>query len=229
MREFNVLAGYPQPKEPRYVSPDLRTIKHRIVASYRGPEFYDGDRNYGYGGLKYDGRWVPIAKNIIDEYKLSSGSKVLQIGSDKGFLLNDLALQLPGLEVHGLEVSAYAIENTLDSVKPNIKKGSFRELPFELSEFDLVIAIGAVYTLNLEDAISCLREIDRVSKGRAFITLGSYETEEEYWLFKAWSLLGCTILKPDEWRQVLEHAGYRGDYTFVGAKSLNLQRAPEPS
>ena len=64
MREFDALSGYPEPKQPRVVSSNLRTIQHRIVASYRGKELYDGDRNFGYGGFNYDGRWLPIAKNM---------------------------------------------------------------------------------------------------------------------------------------------------------------------
>ena len=51
MREFDALSGYPEPKQPRVVSPNMRTIQHRIVASYRDKDLYDGDRNFGYGGF----------------------------------------------------------------------------------------------------------------------------------------------------------------------------------
>ena len=72
MREFDALSGYPEPKQPRVVSSNLRTIQHRIVASYRDQEFYDGDRDYGYGGFNYDGRWLPIAQNMCKEYGLTN-------------------------------------------------------------------------------------------------------------------------------------------------------------
>lgn len=222
MREFNALAGYPEPKEPRYVGPDLRTIQHRIVASYRGRDFYDGDRNYGYGGLKYDGRHLPIVKEICKEYELSAKSRVLQIGCDKGFFLHDFLEAVPGIQVQGTEISDYAIENCHPRVKPFVVKAPFTTLPFNRSEFDLVIAIGAVYTLNLPDAILSLKEIMRVGRGRSFITLASYDNEEEFWLFKYWSLLGTTVLKPDEWRSVLRHVEYAGDYWFMNAKNLKL-------
>ena len=42
MKRINLLGSYPNPKNKRYVSENLRTINHRIVASYRGKEFYDG-------------------------------------------------------------------------------------------------------------------------------------------------------------------------------------------
>ena len=80
MREFNPLIGYPEPKKPRVVGPDVRTIENRIIASYRGREYYDGDRNNGYGGYKYDGRWLPIARNMCSEYALNEDSAVLQVG-----------------------------------------------------------------------------------------------------------------------------------------------------
>ena len=88
MREFDILGGYPSPEKPRLVGRNLRSIRNRIIASYRDREFFDGDRSNGYGGL-YDGRWKKIANTIVEEYQLQEGS-ILQIGCEKGFLLSDL-------------------------------------------------------------------------------------------------------------------------------------------
>jgi len=222
MREFNVLSGYPEPTTPRVVHPNIRTIHNRIVASYRDEAFYDGERNDGYGGFKYDGRWVPIAKKIMAEYSLGEQSAVLQVGSDKGFLLHDFLEINPALKVRGTEVSDYAIESTMPSVKSFIKKAPFTELPFADKEFDFIVAIGPVYSLNLPDAINCLKEIQRVGKGKSFVSLGAYETEEDFRLFRYWTLLGSTVLSKPDWVQVLEHVGYTGDYKFNTAMSLNL-------
>jgi len=222
MREFDALQGYPEPKQPRLVHPNLRTIENRIIASYRGPDFYDGDRNNGYGGLRYDARWVPIAKNMRKEYSLNEQSSVLQIGSDKGFLLHEFVQNSPAIRVMGIEISDYALQCTMPSIKPFVKKGSFTALPFADGEFDFIIAIGPVYSLNLSDAIKCLKEIQRVGKGKSFITLGAYETLEDYRLFSYWTLLGCTILSKRDWVKVLSHAGYTGDYKFNTAQSLKL-------
>lgn len=222
MREFNVLKGYPEPKEPRYVSPNIRTIKNRIIASYRDTRYYDGDRNNGYGGFNYDGRWVSIAQNMYKEYGLQEDCAVLQVGCEKGFLLHDFHQLYPGMKVRGTDISDYAIEHAMEDAKLFIQKAPFTELPFEDNEFDLVIAIGVVYTLNLADAIKCLKEIQRVSKGKSFITLAAYRTEEEKRLFEWWTLLGTTILHEEEWSEVLRHVGYSGDYKFTTARSLNL-------
>ena len=222
MREFDALKDYPEPKELRLVHPKIRTIHNRIIASYRGKEFYDGDRNNGYGGLEYDGRWAPIAKNMLKEYSLGSQPAILQIGSDKGFLLHDFLQLCPTAKVRGTEISDYAIDNTMPSVKPFVRKTSFIELPFADGEFDFVVAIGPVYSLNLPDAIKCLKEIQRVGKGKSFITLGAYETEEDLRLFRYWTLLGCTVLSKQDWVEVLRHTGYTGDYKFNTAQSLNL-------
>jgi hypothetical protein len=176
MREYDALTGYPEPKQPRVVHPNIRTIHNRIVASYRGEEFYDGDRNDGYGGFTYDGRWAQVAQNMLEQYSLSGQS----------------------------------------------------ELPFADNEFEFIIAIGPVYSLNLPDAIKCLKEIQRVGKGKSFITLGAYETEEDFRLFRYWTLLGSTILSKDDWVEVLNHVGYTGDYKFNTAESLNLIEAGSP-
>ena len=137
MREFDALSGYPEPKKPRLVSPDLRTIHHRIVASYRDKEFYDGDRNFGYGGFNYDGRWLTIAQNMYKEYGLTSQSSILQIGCDKGFLLHDFKKQFPKMTVKGIEVSDYAIEQSMDLVKADIVKAPVTSTPFAVTAFGL--------------------------------------------------------------------------------------------
>lgn len=222
MREFDALKGYPQPKEPRYVGPNVRTIHNRIIASYRDERYYDGDRNNGYGGFKYDGRWAPIAKNMCKEYGLNDNSAVLQIGCEKGFLLHDFKQLYSSMKVCGTDISVYAIENSMPLVKPFINKTLFTKLPFKDKEFDFVIAIGVVYTLNLPDAIQCLKEIQRVSKGKSFVTLAAYQNEEELKLFRYWTVLGTTVLYEDDWKEVMKHVGYTGDYKFMTARSLNL-------
>ena len=222
MREFDALTGYPEPKTPRVVHPKIRTIHNRIVASYRGKEFYDGDRNDGYGGFRYDGRWAPIANNMMEQYSLNDQSAILQIGSDKGFLLHEFLQLCPAIKVRGTEISDYAIECTMPAVKPFVQNASFTDLPFADEEFDFIIAIGPVYSLNLPDAIKCLKEIQRTGKGKSFVTLGAYETEEDLRLFRYWTLLGSTILTKEDWVEVLNHVGYTGDYKFNTAQSLNL-------
>lgn len=222
MREFNALRDYPQPKEPRYVGPDIRTIKNRIVASYRDERYYDGSRNNGYGGFKYDGRWKKIVESMVADYGLTEKSALLQVGCEKGFLLHDFHEYFPTMKIRGAEMSDYAIAHSMPSIRKYIVKTEYNKLPFKDREFDFVIAIGVVYTLTLRDAISALKEIQRVGKGKSFITLGAYRDEKGERLFRSWSLLGCTILHVDEWVEVLKEAGYTGDYYFTTAETLNL-------
>lgn len=224
MREFNALKGYPEPTNPRTVGPDNRTIHNRIVAAYRDREYYDGNRKNGYGGFNYDGRWVPIAQNMYNEYDLQEDSAILQIGCEKGFLLYDFRQLYPQMKMRGTDISNYAVESAMDDVKPFIQKTPFTSLPFEDDEFDLVLAIGVVYTMNLMDAMTCLKEIQRVGKGKSFITLGAYKTEEEKTLLEWWTVLGATLLYENDWIEVLKHVGYTGDYKFTTARSLNLIR-----
>lgn len=217
--EADWFAGYPEPPAPRVVSPRHRTIHNRIKASYRGREFYDGDRANGYGGMKNDGRWAPIAANIVD--KFGAYRRVLQVGAHKGFLLWELYRL--GMMVRGQEVSEYAAQNSMI----RLDLAPFTALPYGDGEFDLVIAASAVYTLNLPDAIKCLREIERVKKpgGRSFITLAAMEDDDDIdglLMLRWWFLLGTTILTKADWLAVMEHAGYTGDYRFDTAKYLNL-------
>ena len=209
MKEFNLLCKYPQPEER--VIPN-RTIEDRILASYRGYEFFDGARKSGYGGMKRGNQWKATAEFIQEIYK---PRRVVQFGCEKGFLLADL--QDLGIEVVGVDSSSYA-RSYADRMK--ILPG----LPPELvaNPFDLALALGLVYTLNLTDAMQCIRTMERIAH-RAFITLAAYDTEEDLRLFRKWTLLGTTILKKDEWVEVLKHCGYTGDYWFITAEYLRLR------
>ena len=40
----------------------------RAIARQFGREYFDGPREYGYGGYRYDGRWLPIARDIVAHY-----------------------------------------------------------------------------------------------------------------------------------------------------------------
>ena len=115
-----------------------------------------------------------------------------------------------------------SFEHADPRVKSRIKKCPYTALDFNDKEFDFVASIGPSYTLNLADCILSIKEIERVTKGRSFLTLASYDTPDEYWMFKYWTLLSALVFKKEEWLQVLEHAGYTGDYTFVNAKTLKL-------
>src|ERR1700689_2128239 len=56
------------------------------VAGRFGAEYWDGERRYGYGGYRYDGRWRPLAQTLIDRYGIKPGMNVLDVGCGKGFL-----------------------------------------------------------------------------------------------------------------------------------------------
>jgi hypothetical protein len=223
VKKFNLLNTYPNPKAKRYVNENIRTIKNRINASYREREFYDGKRNDGMGGFYYDGRWKKIADKICKKYNLNNNSSILQLGAQKGFLLHDIKNKFPKIKIVGLDYSNYAINKAMKNVKRNIKKvEDYTKLNFKTNYFDFVIALGVVYEYDLTRAISTLKEIQRVSKGNSFITLGSYNNQKEYVQLKQWTLLGTTLLKEKEWRQVMKHVKFTGDYDFVNAKKLNL-------
>lgn len=212
MREWNALRSYPQP-EYRLVG--YRTIHDRIIASYRGVDFFDGPRSCGYGGMSPDGRWGPVAEDIISDYK---PGRVIELECEKGFLLR--ALKEKGVEVLGVDSSSYARSKCVVPVVP--------VPPQESPPFDLCIARGMVYTLNLREAMNMIRFIEKLAH-KAFITLAAYDTEEDLRLLRKWTLLGTTILRKDEWREVLKHCGYTGDYWFTTAQSLALRAHDWPS
>src|SRR3569833_4089273 len=72
-------------------------------------DYWDGSRETGYGGYKYDGRWRKVADAMIEAYGIKPGMRVLDVGSGKGFILHDFREAIPGLEVAGIDISSYGI------------------------------------------------------------------------------------------------------------------------
>ena len=222
MMEFDI--GYPHSGVTRIVTPGNRTIKSKIAAWKLGQEYYDGDRGNGYGGYEYDGRWAKMMPAIIDRYKLNNNSAVLDVGCKKGFFMHDLKNALPDIKIRGVENHPYPIAQAMESVKNNIELNSYEKLPFADNEFDFVMVFASIYMLSLGGVLESLKEIQRVGKGKSYVTLGAYRTQEEKELFLEWTLLGTTVLHVDEWLEVLREVGYTGDYYFSSATAMKLIR-----
>ena len=134
------------------------------VAIQFGKDYWDGDRKYGYGGYKYDGRWRKVAEAMARHYGLKSGDKVLDVGCGKGFLLYEFTQVVPGIEITGIDISSYAIENAKAEVKPFLKNSNATNLPFPDHSFDFVVSITTLHNLYNYDLQKALQEIERVGK-----------------------------------------------------------------
>ena len=212
MTEVNLLDRYPRSKRPiaeRAAAVPLQ----REVAKRFGREYFDGDRTQGYGGYRYDGRWVPIAESFRDYYQLKSGDRVLDVGCAKGFLLHDLKQVIPGIQTYGLDISHYALTHAMPNLR--LLRGSADALPFVDRSFDLVISINTIHNLDLARCKQALREIERVSRAHKYIQVDSWLTEEQHQNFERWQLTAVTYSEPDGWRHLFDEVGYTGDYYWT--------------
>lgn len=211
--EIDLMVNYPKPKRDLQARLAGKTEEDRAIARKFGKEFFDGDRNQGYGGFSYSARfWQPVVPTFGGYYNLGAGSRLLDVGSAKGFMLHDFAELIPGIQVQGVDVSEYAIENTIEDMLPFVQVANATKLPFEDDTFDLVISINTVHNLEREDCAQALREIERVSTGKAFVTVDAYRTEDERDRMNAWNLTAKTIMSVPEWIEFFNEVGYTGDY-----------------
>lgn len=185
------------------------------VSKQFGYEYWDGDRKYGYGGYRYDGRWRGVAEAMARHYDLKPGARILDVGCGKGFLMYDFTQVVPGAEVRGLDISEYAVANARDEVKPFIEVGNAVTLPFPDRSFDLVVAINVLHNLYIWDLFTALREIQRVGRGAKYVVMDSYRTEEEKINLLNWQLTCECFYTPEEWAWIFKQTGYDGDYAFV--------------
>jgi SAM-dependent methyltransferase len=121
----------------------------------------------------------------------------------------------PGLDVFGLDISEYAVMNCEPEVVGRLHIGNCMKLPFPDKSFSAVIAVNVVHNLERDDAITAVREIERLAPGRSYIQNDSYRTEEEKEIFLSWVLTAKTHYDPAGWRQLYAEAGYTGDYYWT--------------
>lgn len=215
MQEVNLLKSLPSTK--RNISKRKTSKDKNIEAEAKkfGKMYWDGPREFGYGGYSYDGRWKSVAFDIIKFYKLKPGMRVLDVGCGKGFLVKDLSDACKGLNVFGLDISKYALINCHEDVVGKLHYGSADELIFADNSFDLVISINTIHNLIKKRALLAIKEIQRVSRKHAFVQVDSYHNQEQKEIFESWVLTANYHGYPNEWLSLFAEAGYTGDYFWT--------------
>jgi SAM-dependent methyltransferase len=211
IQEVNLLAGRPR-GAPR-IRPDI-TEADRDIAKQFGRDYFDGDRQHGYGGYSYRPEyWVPVVQAMVERYGIAAGTKLLDIGSGKGFLLHALVEAVPGVEVLGLDISEYGVNESMPDVRSRIIRWTAEDLPFRDGFFDVVVSINTIHNLKLPACEQAVREIQRVKRpgGHSYIQVDSWFNEDQRLAFERWQLTALTYFDPDGWKDLFARCGYTGD------------------
>lgn len=185
------------------------------VAKEYGYDYWDGDRKYGYGGYRYDGRWKGVAQKLSEHYHLEPGQKVLDVGCGMAHLLYELTQVVPGLIVYGIDISRYALEHAKAEVRDRLQYGQAQAIPFAANEFDLVISLATLHNLKVFDLKKAIMEIERVGKGKSYIMVESFRNDREEVNMLYWQLTCASYYSVDEWEWIYREWGYKGDYSFI--------------
>jgi SAM-dependent methyltransferase len=217
--EINLLDLYPRSRRPIDERAGIVTQEHRLVAREFSEQFFDGNRLFGYGGYHYHPRfWTDTVRRFRDFYQLPAHASILDVGCAKGFMLHDFRQLLPEANLAGIDVSRYAIERAMPSVREDVQVANAESLPFPDQSFDLVISINTVHNLDLAGCRQAIREIQRVSRRDAFITVDAWRNEEEHQRLLKWNLTALTYMHVDDWKSLFAEVGYTGDYYWFIAE-----------
>ncbi len=218
MTEINLVQSMHASTKRNYVQ---RVVEHdkaesATVARQFGSDYWDGERRYGYGGYHYDGRWRPLAQTLVDRYGIKAGMSVLDVGCGKGYLLYEFTQIVPGLRVAGIDISQYGVDNAKEEVRPFLKVGSSVDLPYPDHSFDLVVSLGVLHNLALEDVFRAVAEIERVGRGASkYLMVESFRDEREKANLLYWQLTCLSFHNPTTWAWIYERCGYTGDHGFI--------------
>jgi len=212
-RSFDLMRNYPKSKRDTKERADQKTEEDRKIARQFGKEYFDGDRRYGYGGYFYNPRfWESVIPDFVRYFKINKNSSILDVGCGKGFMLYDLWRLIPGIKINGIDFSDYAIKNCKEEMSPFLQVGDARNIPFPDNSFDVVFSITTLHNLDREGCAQGLREIERVSRGKSFVTLDAYRNEKERKEMEEWNLTALTVMHVDKWKEFFDEIGYSGDY-----------------
>ena len=217
MAELNFLKSLHGSTKRDYIQ---RVIEHdkaecAQVAAQWGYDYWDGDRKYGFGGYKYDGRWRPVAEQIVSYYQLKPGDSVLDVGCGKGFLLYEITQVVPDISVSGVDISKYGIENSKEEIRSQLHNGNCVNLPYEDKVFDFVYSINTFHNLKIFEVTKAISELNRVGKGRSYICVESYRNEREKMNLLYWQLTCKSFYDTEEWLWLFEQNNYHGDIGFI--------------
>jgi len=153
---------------------------------------------------------------MAEHYSIKPGDKILDVGCGKGYLLYEFTQVVPGVEVAGLDISPYAIENSKEEVTPFLHVGNATTLPFEDNTFDFVVTVTTLHNLYNYDLRKAVQEIERVGKNnKKHIVIESYRNEKEKANLLYWQLTCRSFYTPEEWEWFLNQSGYDGDYSYI--------------
>src|SRR5580704_17021000 len=167
-QELNLLSKLPRGKRNVNARAEAKTDEIIAISREYGELYFDGPRSYGYGGYRYDGRWIPVAQDFVNHFGLKPGDRVLDIGCAKGFLVKDLLSVCPGLEAFGLDISEYALMKCEPEVVGRLHLGNAIKLPFPDNSFNAVISLNTIHNLDRANLLRALQEIERVAPSRGF-------------------------------------------------------------
>ena len=178
-------------------------------------DYWDGDRRYGYGGYRYDGRWKVVAQQLVDHYQLGPGARILDVGCGKAHLLHELKQLLPDADVAGFDISQHGLGDAPEPIRPYLFRYRAQDpYPWGDQHFDLVISFGALHNLRVFELESAVREIERVGRQK-YIMVESYRNELEQFNLECWALTAEAFFDTAEWIWLYRHFGYTGDYEFI--------------
>ena len=128
-------------------------------------DYWDGDRRYGYGGYKYDGRWKTVAEKLIADLRPEARRQDPRRGLRQGPSALRVAAVAARVRVRRLRhLPARPGRRPRRHPRHLFRYRAQDAYPFGDQYFDLVISLGCLHNLRIFELKTALAGIQRVGR-----------------------------------------------------------------
>ena len=156
-----------------------------------------------------------MAQNIAKFFDIRNGESICEIGCAKGFLLYELNSLNKNLKCIGLDVSLYALRESIKNKNTLYINANATSIPLKTNSIDHTICINTLHNfLSKKETIKAISEIQRVTKRFSYLRVAAFKNTLQKEIIDKWATGGRCYLHVDEWLEVFEEAKFDGYYDW---------------
>jgi SAM-dependent methyltransferase len=179
-------------------------MQSTMSSAYYGKGYWEDAEGSNYRNYGDDPGW-PVIASLIEHLSNGNSSTVYEVACAKGYLVN--WLNNFGLDAYGIDISDYAIENSVADIRSRLSVANAVSLPWDTDTADYVLSMEFFEHVPENEIDNVLSEKMRVLKSGGLMLMkiniddhqSSSESDNDHSHF--------TIMPREWWESIFEKSG----------------------